>query len=162
IARIPCLGRQECLPHAPPRDALARCGATSYDDDHGRSAGPGARQRVRAISAGSALHSPTQRRPRDVTATIYQFLLFAQASAPGAGGGANDPNALLRFMLPLAGVMLLFYFMMIRPQKQKEQSLRDQVNNLKENDRVITIGGIHGVVTNVQRDAERVTVRVDE
>ena len=36
------------------------------------------------------------------------------------------------------------------------------VADLKENDRVITIGGIHGVVTNVQRDAERVTIRVDE
>ena len=58
--------------------------------------------------------------------------------------------------------MVLFYFMMIRPQKQKEQELRDMVRNLKENDRVVTIGGIHGVVTNVQRDAERVTIRVDE
>lgn len=58
--------------------------------------------------------------------------------------------------------MALFYFMMIRPQKRKEQDLRDQVANLKENDRVVTIGGIYGVVTNVQRDAQRITVRVDE
>ena len=58
--------------------------------------------------------------------------------------------------------MVLFYFMLIRPQKRKEQELRDMVNNLKENDRVVTIGGIYGVVTNVQRDAERVTIRVDE
>jgi preprotein translocase subunit YajC len=36
------------------------------------------------------------------------------------------------------------------------------VYNLKENDRVVTIGGIYGVVTNVQRDADRVTIRVDE
>jgi len=58
--------------------------------------------------------------------------------------------------------MVLFYFMFIRPQKRKEQEARSMVNNLKENDRVITIGGIHGVVTSVQRDAERVTIRVDE
>ena len=58
--------------------------------------------------------------------------------------------------------MMLFYMMMVRPQKRKEQDLRDQVNAIKENDRVITIGGIYGVVTNVQRDAQRVTVRVDE
>ncbi len=62
----------------------------------------------------------------------------------------------------MAIIMVLFYFMMIRPQRQKEQQLRDQINNLKENDRVVTIGGIHGVVTNVQRDVERVTIRVDE
>lgn len=62
----------------------------------------------------------------------------------------------------LAVIMVLFYFMLIRPQKRKEQQLRDMVGNVKENDRVITIGGIHGVVTNVQRDLDRLTIRVDE
>jgi preprotein translocase subunit YajC len=85
-------------------------------------------------------------------------LLLAQAQ-PAA---PEDPNAFLRFMLPLLAIMFLFYFMLIRPQKRKEQELRDMVHNVKENDRVITIGGIHGIVTNVQRDAERVTIRVDE
>ena len=36
------------------------------------------------------------------------------------------------------------------------------VDNLKEKDRVVTIGGIHGVVTNVQREQSIVTVRIDE
>lgn len=58
--------------------------------------------------------------------------------------------------------MALFYFMMLRPQKRKEQELREQVSQLKENDRVVTVGGIYGIVTNVQRDAQRVTIRVDE
>jgi preprotein translocase subunit YajC len=91
-------------------------------------------------------------------ATIFQILILAQApqAAP------QDPNALFRFLMPLIAIMALFYFMMIRPQKRKEQELREQVNNLKENDRVITIGGIYGVVTNVQRDAQRITIRVDE
>jgi preprotein translocase subunit YajC len=91
-------------------------------------------------------------------------MTFAEAAAPAAP--AEDPNALFRFMLPMMIIMALFYFMMIRPQKRKEQELRDQVSQLKENDRVVTIGGIYGIVTNVQRDAQRVaqrvTVRVDE
>lgn len=62
----------------------------------------------------------------------------------------------------LVGTAFLFYYMMYRPQKRKDQELRDQISNLKENDRVVTIGGIHGIVTNVQRDTQRVTVRVDE
>ena len=65
-------------------------------------------------------------------------------------------------MLMILVTGALFYFIMLRPQKKKEQSLRDRISNLKENERVVTIGGIHGVVTNVQRDAERVTLRVDE
>jgi len=59
--------------------------------------------------------------------------------------------------------MIFYYIFMIRaPQKKKEDEFRKLVADLKENDHVITIGGIHGVVTNVQRDAERVTLRVDE
>jgi len=95
-------------------------------------------------------------------AFIFQFAIFAADAVPAAGAGADDPYAFLRFLLPMSVVMVLFYMMMIRPQKRKEQDLRNQVNAIKENDRVITIGGIYGVVTNVQRDAQRVTVRVDE
>ncbi len=65
-------------------------------------------------------------------------------------------------MLPLLIIFMLFYFIVLRPQKRKEQDLRDMVRNVKENDRVVTIGGIYGVVTNVQREVDRVTVRVDE
>ena len=91
-------------------------------------------------------------------AFIFQFVILA-ADAPPV---PDDPYAMFRFLIPMSIVMVLFYMMMIRPQKRKEQELRDQVNAVKENDRVITIGGIYGVVTNVQRDAQRVTVRVDE
>ena len=86
---------------------------------------------------------------------------FAQAQ-PAPAAPANDTGNLWAMMMPLLIIMALFYFMMIRPQKRREQELRDMVNNLKENDRVVTIGGIYGVVTNVQRDADRVTLRVDE
>lgn len=98
-------------------------------------------------------------------AYICNFLLLAQAAAAPAQGQeqpAGDPNAPLRLVGWLLITAILFYFIMLRPQKQKEQALRDKVNSLKENDRVVTIGGIHGIVTNVQRDAERVTIRVDE
>ncbi len=66
------------------------------------------------------------------------------------------------FLFPLAIIMLLFYLLILRPQKRKEQTMRSMIDNLKEKDRVVTIGGIHGIVTNVQRDQEMVTLRVDE
>lgn len=92
---------------------------------------------------------------------FFQSALLAQAEGAPAGQ-ANDSGNIWALMMPLFIIMALFYFMMIRPQKRREQELRDMVHNLKENDRVVTIGGIHGVVTNVQRDADRVTIRVDE
>lgn len=87
----------------------------------------------------------------------------AQPAAPGAapnGASGVSDGARLMFMILITGI--LFYFIMLRPQKRKEQELRARVNNMKENDRVLTIGGIYGVVTNVQRDQQRVTIRVDE
>jgi preprotein translocase subunit YajC len=88
---------------------------------------------------------------------LCHTLVFAQAQPQ-----AEDPYGFIRVMGPMFVIMILFYFMLIRPQKRKEQELREMVKNVKENDRVVTIGGIYGVVTNVQRDAERVTIRVDE
>lgn len=95
-----------------------------------------------------------------MTALFFQnLLLLAQDQQPEGGGGGSG---LMRFMLPLTVIMVLFYFMLVRPQKRKEEDFRQLIDNLKENDHVVTVGGIHGVVTNVQRDAERVTVRVDD
>jgi preprotein translocase subunit YajC len=89
---------------------------------------------------------------------LYESWLIAQ----GQPQAVEDPYQFIRIMGPIFFVMVLFYFMLLRPQKRKEQELREMVRNVKENDRVVTIGGIYGVVTNVQREAERVTIRVDE
>ena len=88
----------------------------------------------------------------------HWLLLAQEGAAPGAGGS----NELMKMMFPLVIIMILFYFLMIRPQKRKEDDFRRMVSDLKENDHVVTIGGLHGVVTNVQRDADRVTLRIDE
>jgi preprotein translocase subunit YajC len=99
-----------------------------------------------------------------VTAYVYQILLLAEAAQPAAPADQPqaDPNAGMKMVLMLLVTGVLFYFIMLRPQKKKEQELKEKVSSIKENDRVVTIGGIHGIVTNVQRDAERVTIRVDE
>jgi preprotein translocase subunit YajC len=96
-----------------------------------------------------------------VYALAFQFLIFAQQQ-PAAPAADADPNSLFRMLLPLIIIFGLFYFLMLRPQKKKEDEFKQLVANLKESDHVITIGGIHGVVTNVQRDADRVTIRVDD
>lgn len=78
--------------------------------------------------------------------------------------GENAPGGLLTspmitLFLPL---LILFFFMIIRPQ-QRERAKRDtMLAGLKKNDRVVTAGGIYGVVLNVHREADEVTLRVDE
>jgi preprotein translocase subunit YajC len=113
-------------------------------------------QRAVSVRFGS---SPSQSNALDdVLYILYQSLILAQNQVPQP----KDPNAFLRMILPLVLMMVLFYFLLLRPQRRREQELRQMVQNVKENDRIVTVGGIYGVVTNVQRDTERVTVRVDE
>ena len=139
---------------------MSRCGASPYDGGlivarlarRGPSVGP-------VLFVDSFRLAFLDRKFHVVIPFIQQVWLLAQDAAPAP---PQDPNAFFRMMLPLVVIFALFYFLMIRPQKKKEDEFRKLVADLKENDHVVTIGGIHGVVTNVQRDAERVTIRVDE
>ncbi len=93
--------------------------------------------------------------------------LLAQAAGDGAAGakGAADGSAgnpLAGMLLPLVIIGALFYFMLLRPEKKKQAEHKLLLESLKKNDRVVTIGGIYGVVANVQREADRVTIKVDE
>jgi preprotein translocase subunit YajC len=96
---------------------------------------------------------------------IASWLILAQEAttkAPPKGGATQDPPALTSMLPWLIGTMVLFWLLILRPQKAKDSQFRTMVDNLKERDRVVTIGGIHGVVTNVQREAGVLTIRIDE
>ena len=84
-------------------------------------------------------------------------LLWAQAE-----GAAGDGSSLTSLLFPFLAIGLLFYFMMIRPQRREQASRQEMLQNLKKNDRVLTIGGIYGVVTNVHQEADEITLKVDE
>lgn len=80
--------------------------------------------------------------------------------APDAGPGLLGG---LTSMLPMFLIlMVLYYFMIAQPQRRDQEARQDMLKNLKKNDRVLTTGGIYGIVTNVQADANEVTIRVDE
>lgn len=89
---------------------------------------------------------------------VLAVSLFAQEQPAAAPSGLQQ---ILQFA-PFAAIGLLFFFLILRPQ-QREQQRRDVLlKAIKKNDRVLTTGGIFGVVTNVQQDVNEVTIRVDE
>ena len=80
-------------------------------------------------------------------------LLLAQAETPSSapsGGEAATPSLLQSPLVMMVLIFVIFYFILIRPQKQKQKKLDAQRNSLKSGDKVITAGGIHGLVTNVK------------
>jgi preprotein translocase subunit YajC len=62
--------------------------------------------------------------------------------------------------IPMIAIIAIFYFLMIRPQQKQAKLLREMRDALQKDDRVITSGGIHGVITNLKGDV--VTVRIAE
>lgn len=75
------------------------------------------------------------------------------AQQGGSGGGIN----MIVMMVP---IFIIMYVLMIRPQKKKEKERKAMISNVKKNDRVVTIGGIHGTIVTVKDND--VVLKVDE
>lgn len=68
------------------------------------------------------------------------------------------PNAGMMQLLLLGGMILVFYFFMIRPQAQKAKKAKTFQEGLQKGDKIVTIAGIHGVVNKVNEDS---TIQVE-
>ena len=63
-------------------------------------------------------------------------------------------------LLPIALIFIVFYFMLIRPQKLKEKEHQKMLAGIDKNDEVVTLGGIHGTIVGVKD--KTFILRVDE
>jgi len=63
-------------------------------------------------------------------------------------------------LFPLALIFIIFYFLLIRPQKQKEKEHQKMIASIDKNDDIVTLGGIHGTVVNVKE--KTLILRIDE
>ena len=70
---------------------------------------------------------------------MHTFLIFFQG---GLGGLAQ--------MLPIVLIIAVFYFLLIRPQQKRQRQLQETIATLKIGDRVVTTGGIIGVITTIR------------
>lgn len=81
---------------------------------------------------------------------------FAQAPA----GGPSQTTALIAQVVPILGIIVIMYFLLIRPQQQRASELSKLQTGLGKGDRVLTQAGIYGTVVGV--DGDKVVLRVDE
>lgn len=96
--------------------------------------------------------------------------LQAQADRPfvwlqAQGGGPFD------LLVPMGAIFLIIYFLLIRPQAKRQREHEKMLGALGKGDRVVTSGGLHGLVTGAEKDVltieiavfkgERVRVKVD-
>ena len=85
----------------------------------------------------------------------------ADAAATDAAAATTDAAAatatagvgeMLGMILPLVLMFVVFYFLLIRPQRKKDKAVKSMLDSLKNGDRVCTIGGIYGTVDRLKDD----------
>jgi len=75
--------------------------------------------------------------------------------SPAYAQGATDMFGSATQFLPLVLIFVVFYFLLIRPQQQKQKETRQMISALKRGDRVVTGGGIIGTVHRVPMVADK-------
>ncbi len=77
---------------------------------------------------------------------------LAYALGGGGTGGAGGQGGGFGAFVPLILMFAIFYFLLIRPQQKKAKAHKMLLTALKKGDRVISSGGLHGVVTGITED----------
>jgi preprotein translocase subunit YajC len=90
---------------------------------------------------------------------MKSFVFSLLMAAPEGGGSSSGGAAFLQF-LPFIAIIAIFYFLIIRPQNKKQKETQRMLDALKKGDRVVTIGGVHGVIQNVRDHS--VILKVDD
>jgi preprotein translocase subunit YajC len=93
-------------------------------------------------------------RPEDL---MFITPAFAQGGLSAMFGGDSGPMS--SFLVPMALMLVIFYFLMFRPQQKRQKQHQEMIKNVRKGDTVITNGGLVGKVTKVIDD-EKVEVEL--
>lgn len=72
----------------------------------------------------------------------------------------NATGSMISTVVMFGAVFVIFYFMLIRPQNKKQKAMRKMIEAVKKGDKVVTIGGIHGLIHSVKDHS--VIIKVDD
>ena len=86
-------------------------------------------------------------------------IISVLAQATPAAQPRPDPLGGTNMMVWMVFAFVLIYFMTIRPQSKRQKQLQAQIASLKTGDKVVTSGGIHGLVANIQ-DGPTLTLKI--
>lgn len=82
---------------------------------------------------------------------MFSMAFATDGQVEGAGG-------LFGAMVPLILIFVIFYFLLILPQRKRQKEHEQMIKNLKKGDKIITNGGIYGTVTRVKKNYVEVEV----
>lgn len=68
----------------------------------------------------------------------------------------------LGMLVPMVLVFVLFYFLIVVPQRKRQRAVDEMLNNLKPGDKVVTSGGLYGTIVSLSEDKRSVNLKVAE
>jgi len=86
--------------------------------------------------------------------------LLSAMAAPEASGAAGSTGSMMTTFVTFGLIIVIFYFLIIRPQKKRDKETKEMLAAIKKGDKVVSIGGIHGTVVAVKETT--VVVKVDD
>ena len=90
---------------------------------------------------------------KKILCPAFVFTAFSAVNVFAEGETKQvNPLAMVMQFVPLVLIFVVFYFLLIRPQKKKEKALKDMISSLKVGDTVASIGGIHGKIIRIKYD----------
>lgn len=96
-----------------------------------------------------------------ISAAIAEQAAPAADAAAAAEGAIPEVSPVVQMLVtfaPLVLIFVVFWFMLIRPQRKKDKQVKEMLNNLKAGDRVCTIGGIYGTIVGIKDDTVTLSV----
>lgn len=95
-----------------------------------------------------------------IAAAVAETAATGAAATGEATAGGSIASLAVTF-LPMILIFVVFWFMLIRPQRKKDKQVKEMLNNLKAGDRICTIGGIYGTITGIKDDTITLSVGKD-
>lgn len=91
---------------------------------------------------------------------FFNLIDIAYAMGPAPQGGQGGAGGLIGSLIPLILIFVIFYFLLIRPQQKRAKEHKQMIENLKKGDKIVTSGGIYGIIESVGTNT--ITVKISE
>ena len=109
--------------------------------------------------AGLSVRSNPVRKVKTAMLNMIPKLLPLLDTAEAAAATEQNPTvALLIQLAPFAILIVVFYFLLIRPQRKKDKQVKNMLAALKVGDRICTIGGLYGTIAALKDDTVTLTM----
>ncbi len=96
---------------------------------------------------------------------MFDFLIGTAHAMGGNGGGTPAPGgsaSMFASFLPFFGIILIMYFLIIRPQVKRQREQKALLDALQKGDRIVTTGGIHGTIAGFKEKEGIIVLKVAE